>query len=263
MLKKRLNTSYLINWIGGKRLLRSRISGLIPVNIATYIEPFGGGAWVLFYKDKWADLEIYNDLNDKLVNLFRCVKYHSDELVKEFRWMIASRKMFKETLESNTYTDIQKAAKFLYLVSRSFGGAQRHFGTGKRAGGAMKSHQNIMARIMAICLRLDRVVIENLDFEELITRYDYEDAFFYCDPPYTSGVGYEVTSTKDFEHERLRDCLKNIKGRFLLSYDDSPKVRELYKDFEMIEVSRQKGINNKCPNGKEYKELLIANYKIT
>nr|BDD46382.1 DNA methyltransferase [bacterium] len=252
--------NYLINWIGGKRLLRHRISELIPDDICTYIEPFGGGAWVLFYKDKWADLEIYNDLNDKLVNLFKCVKFHPDELIKEFRWMIASRKIFKETLEGSAYTDIQKAAKFFYLVSRSFGGAQRHFGTGKRAGGAMKSHKNILARIEAISGRLDRVVIENLDFEELFNRYDYKDAFFYCDPPYTSGAGYEVTSTKDFDHERLKDCLKNLKGRFLLSYDDSEKVRELYKGFEMIEVSRQKGINNKCPNGREYKELLIKNY---
>lgn len=263
MLQKTMNSKYLINWIGGKRLLRHRISELIPQKIGTYIEPFGGGAWVLLYKDKWADLEIYNDLNDKLVNLFKCVKYHPEELTKEYRWMIASRRMFKEVLESTTYTDIQRAAKFLYIVSRSFGGAQRHFGTGKRAGGAMKSHQNIMARIQAISLRLDHAVIENLDFEELIKRYDYEDAFFYCDPPYTEGAGYEVTSTKDFEHERLRDCLKNIKGRFLLSYNDSPKVRELYKDFEILEVARHKGINNKNPNGRIYNELLIANYKIT
>ena len=60
------------------------------------------------------------------------------------------------------------------------------------------------------------------------------NAFFYCDPPYTSGCGYDVTTTEGFDHERLRDTLKNIEGRFLLSYDDSPKVRELYKGFEMI-----------------------------
>lgn len=157
----------------------------------------------MFYQNQWAKLEVYNDLNDKLVNLFRCVKFHPDELIKEFRWMMASRRIFKETLDSNTFTDIQKAAKFLYLVSRSFGGAQRHFGTGKRAG-----------------------------------------------------VGYETTSYEDFEHEKLRNVLKNIKGKFLLSCNDSPMVRKLYKDFEMIELSRQKGINNKYPKGREYKEFL-------
>ena len=94
---------------------------------------------------------------------------------------------------------------------------------------------------------------------------NFKGAFFYCDPPYTSGCGYDVTTTEGFDHERLRDTLKNIEGRFLLSYDDSPKVRELYKGFEMIEVERQNGINNRQGadrQNKTYKELLIANYPI-
>lgn len=108
-------------------------------------------------------------------------------------------------------------------------------------------------------------MIENRDFEKLIKQYDHEEAFFYCDPPYSKGCGYAVTSTEDFDHECLRDVLKGIKGRFLLSYDDSPKVRELYKGFEMIEVERQNGINNRQGTdraNKVFKELLIANYPI-
>ena len=61
----------LINWVGGKRLLRKTIAPLIPEDIVSYIEPFGGGGWVLFYKDQWADLEVYNDLDSRLVNLFK------------------------------------------------------------------------------------------------------------------------------------------------------------------------------------------------
>ncbi|MGM9993487.1 MAG: DNA adenine methylase [Candidatus Avigastranaerophilus sp.] len=64
------NYRYLINWVGGKRLLRKTIADIIPKNINGYIEPLGGGAWVLFYKDKWAKLEVYNDLDGRLVNLF-------------------------------------------------------------------------------------------------------------------------------------------------------------------------------------------------
>ena len=99
---------------------------------------------------------------------------------------------------------------------------------------------------------------------EILKQFDHEKAFFYCDPPYTSGVGYDVISTTEFEHERLRDTLKNIKGRFLLSYDDSPKIRELYKDFEIVSVERLCGLKNKFhdENKKVYKELLIANYPI-
>ena len=94
---------------------------------------------------------------------------------------------------------------------------------------------------------------------------DFEGAFFYCDPPYTSGCGYEVTSTANFDHEPLKDVLGSIKGRFLLSYDDSLKVRELYKGYEMIEVERLNGINNRertDRTNKIFKELLVTNYPI-
>ena len=163
-------------------------------------------------------------------------------------------------------TDIQRAVQFYFLITRSFGGRGDTFGTVKRSsGGACKSLKNVLAKIDAIHERLDKVMIENRDFEKLIKQYDCEEAFFYCDPPYSKGCGYAVTSTEDFEHERLRDVLKGIKGRFLLSYDDSPKIRELYKDFEMVEVERQNGINNRQGTdrtNKIYKELLIANYPI-
>ena len=227
----------LINWVGGKRLLRKTIAPLIPKDIKSYIEPFGGGGWVLFYKDRWADLEIYNDLDGRLVNLFRIVKYHPNALKEELKYLLGSREMFFQFLNGTFITDIQKAAQFLFLITRSFGGRGDTFGTVKKScGGASKSQRNILTKIDAIHERLDKVMIENRDFEKLIKQYDFEDAFFYCDPPYTSGCGYEVTSTTDFDHERLRDVLKDIKGRFLLSYDDSPKVRELYKGYEMIDT---------------------------
>ena len=136
----------------------------------------------------------------------------------------------------------------------------------KSSGGASKSQKNVFDKIDAIHSRLDKVMIENRDFETLIKQYDFENAFFYCDPPYSQGCGYDVTSTKDFDHERLRNILSKIKGRFLLSYDDSPKVRELYKGYYMIPLQRLNGINNRMGTDRQnkyFKELLIANYDIT
>ena len=256
----------LINWVGGKRLLRKTIAPLIPEDIKSYIEPFGGGAWVLFYKDRWADLEIYNDLDGRLANLFRIVKYHPNAFKEEYKYLLGSREMFLQFLNGTFITDIQKAVQFYFLITRSFGGRGETFGTVKRSsGGASKSQKNVMDKIDAIHNRLDKVLIENRDFEKLIKQYDFEEAFFYCDPPYSKGCGYEVTSTENFDHERLREVLSYIQGRFLLSYDDSPKIRELYKGFEMIEVERLNGINNKQGTSREnkiFKELLIANYSI-
>lgn len=252
------NYRYLINWIGGKRLLRKTIAPLIPEDINGYIEPFGGGGWVLFYKDKWAELEVYNDLDNRLVNLFNVVKYHPCELARQMCYMLASRRQFEQMLSFEGITDIQKASKFLYIITRSFGAKGSVFGTSKMRG--LKSAGGIIQRIDEISKRLDKVIIENKNAFELIKNYDNPNQFFYCDPPYSKGEGYKVVSTKDFEHETLAEILKNIKGRFLLSYDDSEKIRKLYKNFNIIEVSRQKGINNVSVKNNEYKELIIKNY---
>lgn len=252
--------AYLINWLGGKRLLRKDISRLIPQDISSYIEPFGGGGWVLFYYHRWAELEVYNDLDGRLVNLFRVVKYHPCELAREMCYLFHSREQFLSLIQNPGETDIQKAARFMFILSRSFGGKGKCFGV--CYDGSIKSAGGLIERIDKISKRLDKVIIENLSAMELIPQYDTQNAFFYCDPPYSSGAGYDVISTTNFEHERLRDILKNIKGRFLLSYDDAPKIRELYKDFNIIEIERVNGINRKCIKNNMYKELLICNYDV-
>lgn len=249
---------YLINWIGGKRLLRKKIAPMIPENIQGYVEPFGGGAWVLFFKDKWAELEVYNDLDSRLVNLFNVVKYHPCELARQMCYMLASREQFEQQIKQEGITDIQRAAQFLYVINRSFGAKGKTFGTSKSSG--IKSAYGIIERIEKIAKRLDKVLIENKSAFDLIKEYDRENMFFYLDPPYSKGEGYQVCSTKDFEHKRLAEILKNIKGRFLLSYDDSDIIRELYRDFKIVEVSRENGINRKNIKNKEYKELIIKNY---
>lgn len=251
---------YLINWVGGKRQLREMVSLLIPSNISSYIEPFGGGGWVLFYYHRWADLEVYNDLDNRLVNLFRVVKYHPCELAREMCYLFHSREQFLSLIQNPGETDIQKAARFMFVLSRSFGGRGKHFGVSYE--GSIKSAGGLIERVDKISKRLDKVIIENLSAMDLIPQYDTENTFFYCDPPYSSGAGYEVVSAAKFEHERLRDTLKNIKGRFLLSYDDAPKIRELYKDFNIIETERINGINRKDIKNNIYKELLICNYDV-
>lgn len=263
LIKNRAKTTkqdkYLINWIGGKRLLRKIIAELIPADIGSYIEPFGGGAWVLFYKDKWANLEVYNDLDNDLFNLFNIVKYHPEAFTNELKWMYNSRILFRYTLASKPVTDIQRAAKFFYLIQRSFGAKGTHFGTVRNGllSGA-KSHLNIINRVGGASERFDKVCIENLDYFELVSKYDCESAFFYLDPPYIKGADYYKTVEKTFDHKRLQECLKNIKGRFLLSYDDSSEIKDLYKDCTIIEVSRNNSLNNK--NSSIFKELLIKNY---
>ena len=145
----------LINWVGGKRLLRKTIEPLIPKDIKSYIEPFGGGGWILFYKDKWADLEIYNDLDSRLVNLFRIVKYHPNAFKEEFNYLLGSREIFFQFMNSTPITDIQKAVQFYYLITRSFGGKGNTFGTVKcSSGGACKFSNLLVDSLMVLVLLL-------------------------------------------------------------------------------------------------------------
>lgn len=251
-------SNYFINWIGGKRLLRKAIAKLIPDDIKSYIEVFGGGAWVLFYKERWANLEVYNDLDNNLFNLFSVVKYHSEEFTKEFIYMLNSRKLFNIMRDFIPITDIQRAAKFFFLLQRSYGAKRGQFAYARNgASGSAKSQSNIIERVRCTANRLDKVIIENEDFENIFRRYDCKTAFFYLDPPYTEGEGYATVKTKEFEHERLFNSLKNLKGRWLLSYNDCPEIRELYKEYTIIEVER---INSLSVNRQPYKELLIKNY---
>ena len=107
-----------ISWIGGKKLLRKEICSRFPEGIEKYVEVFGGAAWVLFHKDRHASLEVYNDINSHLVNLFKCVKHHPNAIREELESLLYSREIynnFKELYNNSALTDIQRAVMYFYL----------------------------------------------------------------------------------------------------------------------------------------------------
>lgn len=239
-----------IPWIGGKSQLAKRIVSEFPEKSERYVEVFGGGASVLFAAEKHANFEVYNDANGQLVNLFRCIKYHREELQKEIRYYLNSRETFiecRERLNDAGFTDIQRAAMYYVCIRISFGADTRSFGCAPN-GLDTSCFENIEKR-------LRRVVIEHKDFENLIRQYDRPNALFYCDPPYhTTEKHYSERFTQE-DHYRLNSVLKALKGRFILSYNDDDFVRELYKDFEIVPVERQNNISK----GK-FNEVIIKNY---
>ncbi len=168
-----------IPWIGGKTLLAKKIISEFPENFGRYIEVFGGGASVLFAAEKHAKIEVYNDMNGKLVNLFRCLKYHRGEPEREIDGYVNSREVFydlRERLKCRGFTDIQRASMFFTLIKLSFGANCKDYCCCTRTLDT--------SRFAQVSERIKNVVIENRDFKELINQYDRPDAFFYCDPPY-------------------------------------------------------------------------------
>lgn len=250
-----------ISWLGGKKSLREKIIIRFPLNYKRYIEVFGGGAWVLFFKPPEA-FEVYNDFNCLLTNLFRCMRDCPDELNNEMEFMLNSRLDFEYVKEILNKTpeklpDPKRAAYFYFLVRCSYGSGASDFACQPRAV------QNYIPAIKAASIRLQKVIVENRDFERLIKQYDRPESFFYCDPPYYMTEDYYMGdgfSRKD--HQRLADVLCNIQGKFLLSYNDCEEIRELYNRPGIL-VERTTRISNlaqRYEGGKEYPELFISNY---
>lgn len=241
-----------IPWIGGKKLLRKQIISMFPVDVPErYIEVFGGAGWVLFGKDvNSKQLEVFNDINSQLINLYRCIKYHDEELRKELDFLLISREQFndfKEQINVNGLTDIQRAARYYYLIRASYGADHETFGCNKK---------NISADMFNnVRKRLERVIIENKNYDNLIKVYDREKALFYCDPPYHKTEHYYENPFTEEDHTHLRDCLAGIKGKFILSYNDDEFIRNLYTGFNIHPVERA----NSLTKGT-FKELIITNY---
>ena len=250
-----------LSYLGGKSLLTPKIIPLIPEHHC-YCEVFAGASWMLFRKEE-SKVEIINDINHNLTTLYRVVKHHLEEFVRYFRWVLISRDEFERLKkeEPEALTDIQRAAHFYYLLKTGF--ASRIHNPAFSISPSRASNLNLLRieeELSQAHLRLARVFIENRPFAQVIQRFDRPSTFFYLDPPYWDCEDYYgkgIFSKEDFEC--LRDLLKSIQGKFIMSINDVPAIRELFEDFHIKEVKTKyttKGNHRAQP----VTELLILNY---
>jgi len=247
-------------WVGGKSQLAKDIVALMPKHV-TYIEVFGGALSVLYTKER-SKVEIVNDINSKLINLHRTIRNNPHTLQIYLNRLLISRELFLDIKQGRLKprNNIEKAAFYLFLITQSFGSKGEHFAMAKSG----RKPKNIYKSYTKWSKRLKGVIIENMHFAKLITQYDSKDAFFYLDPPYVNTEHY-YKNTGGFgakEHNELAAILGNIKGKFLLSYNDCNLVRELYKDFNIIQSKEIRySLNNKSKKRK-VKEVFITNYDV-
>ena len=266
---------------------------MFPVSFDRYIEVFGGGGWVLFGRPPdQRCMEVYNDYNSNLANLFYCVKNRTGAFLRELGYLpINSRDEFavirdfidkkefdarflKEELdlaerylappdfeemralllENAEVTDVKRASAFFKLIRYSYGSGCTSYGC------QPFDVRSCFAAIWQASHRLANTVVENKDFEALIRQYDRESAFFYCDPPYYETEGhYAVVFRKD-DHKRLRDTLAGCKGKWMVSYNDCTFIRDLYAGYSITAVSRINNLAQRYEGGCEFPEVLITNY---
>lgn len=179
-----------ISWIGGKKLLRKKILEQFPEDYDRYIEVFGGAGWVLFGKEK-KGMEVYNDINSELVNLYRCVKFHPETLQKELDGILMSRELFFDFIQNaRGLTDIQRAARFFVAIKESYGSGLDSFGV---------------------------------------------------------------------KPKNMKKALDEVKGKWILSYNECPEIRNLYDGYTVISVERPHNLATKS-DSKKYKEIIIKNF---
>ncbi|MFP5472403.1 MAG: DNA adenine methylase [Gammaproteobacteria bacterium] len=237
-------------YLGGKRNLAQRICArLEAIPHATYVEPFVGMGGVFLRRPFRARAEVINDISTDVANLFRVLQRHYVALMDMLRWQLTSRAEFERLLSctADTLTDLERAARFLYLQRTAFGGkvSGRNFGVAPGVP-ARFDVTKLAAVLEEVHERLAGVVIERLPYAELIARYDRPDTLFYLDPPYWGcerDYGPGVFDRADFE--RLAEILAGIRGRFLLSLNDTPGVREVFGSFEIEAVETTYGISGR------------------
>lgn len=247
----------LISWMGGKRLLARTILALLPEH-KCYVEVFGGAGWVLFAKEP-SPTEVYNDLDGRLVALFRSVKHHPDELVRELEHLLPSREVFDCFRAQPGLTEIQQAARFYYVLKMSFGSRSRTFGYAKVSPKRLLL-ERLQVRMEDVRQRLAGVTIERGDFAVILQRYDGPDTAFFIDPPYVDAEQYAVQFSVG-DHERLATAVAGLQAKWLMTYGDHPWVRQAYARWRLHEVVADYTLPG--AGRQPGHQLIITNYRLT
>jgi len=255
-----------IKWVGGKSNLRAHVVDLLPSGAECYAEVFAGAGWVLFGKPPHP-VEVLNDANGDLVNLWRVLKWRPAELLERIQQHLYSREMFLALRERrpDDGDEMERAVWLYLLIQMSFGAdlsrtRRPRFGFWNKAPRALFLNKSL-EQFEPAFYRLRNVFVEHLDCCDLIGRYDQPRTVFYCDPPYLETCGYaEGFGLAD--HERLAARLRGIAGRFLLTINDHPTIRRLYDGCEIEEAREARALARASEGRQPAPILFIGNYPL-
>lgn len=245
-------------YVGGKRNLAKRvISRINETPHSTYAEVFVGMGGIFLRRDKRPNAEVINDWSEDVSTFFRVLQHHYVAFLDMIRFQIGSRANFEKllALPASSLTDMQRAARFLYVQRLCFGGKvdARHFGVAPSRPSRFDISK-LQPMLEAVHERLAPVTIERLRWQDFLRRYDRTGTLFYLDPPYfdcENDYGAEMFEQPEFAE--MAELLAGLKGRFILSLNDHPKVRELFARFriEGVETTYQVSGNGRAQTARE------------
>lgn len=228
-------------YIGGKRKLARRIVERIEaLPHETYAEVFVGMGGIFFRRRYAPRAEVINDRSRDVATFFRVLQRHYQAFLDMLRWQLASRADWERLKNTNpeTLTDLERAARFYYLQKLVYGGNVKLSSFGVEPGSPSAFNVLQIAQdVERIHERLAGAIIECLDFEEFLRRYDRPGTLFYLDPPYWGSEGdYGKGLFCRADFARLASTLRELQGAFLLSLNDAHGVRLAFEGFHFEEV---------------------------
>jgi DNA adenine methylase len=268
-----------LKWVGGKFHLAQAILAAFPdpASYTTYVEPCGGAAHILLQKPSYGHREVYNDLNDDLVNFWRQMLEHGDVLAQRLQALPYSRALYYEAhvrLMDGSFIDpVERAILFFYLLRGTGTGWIRPSAVGwNNTASSAVAYRSMVELFEVVQKRLTqpRVLIDDRDVERVIEEYDSTTTLHYVDPPYVGAEHYysyraggRKVVTKHFDHQRLAEVLNQVKGYVALSYYAYPEMESWYPSdrWRYVRWEGRKKPSAIPAGGELYTtELLLCNY---
>lgn len=259
-----------LRWIGGKSKLYSKIISIMPLH-KCYVEPFAGGLWVLLNKPK-STIEVVNDINEELINFYKVIQNDYIKLKDMFKFQVASRKIFENyfnmsCVDIQTMNEVERAVRFLYLNRCSYGGRMKNFGySNSRRSNLCCLTDDFNNIIDELHSRLKDIYIESGDYKAIIKGYDErpnakeeQNVLFYFDPPYYNTYDYEGYK---IDYNEFANQLYSIKGKWILTVNDDEYIRNLFKQYNILQISVSETIARTGNDVKTRGELIITNYEL-
>ncbi|MEP7136094.1 MAG: DNA adenine methylase [Chloroflexota bacterium] len=263
-----------LRYPGGKSRAIEQMKHLLPTKIEEYREPFvGGGSFFIYLKQKLPDLKIWiNDLNPELYYFWKHAQIDSEKLAREVTKVKKERsngqKLFDELVKVDvkSLTDSERAVRFFVLNRITFSGVVESGGYSQLAFEGRFTDSSI-ERVAKLGQLLEGIKITHLDYRELLAKGS-KGVFTFLDPPYFKATKSKLYGKNGilhtgFNHIEFAQAMKKCKHSWLITYDDSPEIRENFVFAKIYEWELQYGMNNYKKNKAEKgKELFIANYDL-
>lgn len=269
----------VLKWVGGKRQLLGTLTPLLPQRITTYCEPFVGGGALLF--DLQPNTAYVNDINGDLIRVYNVIKSDVESLItalheykNEADFFYAVRDWDRDKEKYSSLSDVQKAARILYLNKTCYNGLFRVNNSGEFNSpfGNYRNPNIVNAptlRAVNSYLNTATVHLSSTDYAEVLKTLP-KGTFVYLDPPYdpvsdtSSFTGYSKGGFTRNDQIRLRECCDDLNARglkFMLSNSATDFIKEQYSAYHITVVQAKRAVNSDSTKRGEVDEVVVRNYE--